>query len=86
MKTINYKGTGIEISAVRFVYGAEGTMQDGILVHDTTDEFRNGDALYGNGWNINMVNDADDVDSLLASGDGTTYWHQNDDGTYTIDA
>lgn len=86
MKTINYNGTDIEITAVRFIYGTETNLQDGILVHDTGDEFCNGDAIYGNGWTIDMVNDSDDVDSLLTSGDGSTYWHKNDDGTYTVDA
>lgn len=86
MKTISYNGTDIEITAVRFTYGTETTAQEGILVHDTSDEFSNGDAIYGNGWNIGMINDSDDVESLLTSGDGSTYWHQNDDGTYTVEA
>ena len=86
MKSINYKGTDIEVTAVRFTFGSETTVQDGIMVHDTADEFSDGDAIYGNGWNIGMVNDSDDVESLLTSGDGSTYWHQNDNGTYTVEA
>ena len=85
MKTINYKGRDIEISAIRFTYGTESTVQEGILVHDTTDEFCNGDAIYGNGWTIGMVEDESDLETLFTSGDGSTYIHRNENGTYNVE-
>lgn len=86
MKSFTYKGTEIEVAAIRFVYGSEETVQDGILVHDSSDEFHDGDAIYGNGWTIDMVSDEDDVETLLSSGDGTTYFHRGDNGIYHIEA
>lgn len=86
MKSINYNGTVIEITPIRFTFGSETTVQEGILVHDTSDEYCNGDAIYGNGWTVDMINDADDVETMFTSGDGSTYWHKNEDGTYTIEA
>lgn len=86
MKTINYNGRDIEITAIRFTYADETTVQDGVLLHDTTDEFSDGDTIYGNGWTLDMINDASDIESLLTSTDGTTYFTRNDDGAYHIDA
>lgn len=86
MKTINCNGRNVEITAIRFTYADETTIQDGVLLHDTTDEFSDGDTIYGNGWTIDMVNDDADVENLLTSTDGTTYFTRNDDGSYHIDA
>ena len=86
MKTINYNGRNVEITAIRFTYADETTIQDGVLLHDTTDEFSDGDTIYGNGWTLDMINDASDIENLLTSTDGTTYFTRNDDGTYHIDA
>lgn len=85
MKVISHNGTDIEVSPVRFTFGDEATIQEGVLIHDMSDVFRDGDAIYGNGWTIAMINDADDIESLITSSDGSIYWHQNDDGTYTIE-
>lgn len=85
MKSINYNGRDIEVTAIRFTYTDETTIQDGVLLHDTTDEFADGDAIYGNGWTLDMINDADDIETMLTSGDGTTYFTRNDDGIYHID-
>lgn len=85
MKSIQYKGTEIEITAIRFIYGDDTTVQDGLLVHDTSDEFGDGDAIYGNSWTIGMVQDEADVESLLTSGDCSTCFSRNDDGTYTVE-
>ena len=86
MKIINYRGTKIELTAVRYIYGDEKTIQEGVFVHDTTDEFCDGDTIYGNGWTLGMINDEDDIESLLTSGDGSTYFAQNSDGTYHMRA
>ena len=86
MKTISYQGREIELSAITFFFGREITPHEGVFVHDTADEFGNGDAVYGNGWTLGAIEDESDLESLFASGDGTTYWHKNFDGTYTIDA
>ena len=85
MKSIQYKGTEIEITAIRFIHGDDTIVQDGLLVHDTSDEFGDGDAIYGNGWTIGIVQDEADVESLLTSGDCSTCFSRNDDGTYTVE-
>lgn len=86
MKTITYKGHEIELHAVRYYFQDEQNAQEGVLVHDTTDEFSDGDAIYGNGWTMDDLNDESDLDTLFTSGDGSTYIRRNDDGTYTMDA
>lgn len=86
MKAISYNGSNIELTAVRFTFRDETTIQDGVLLHDTNDINHDGDAIYGNGWTLDQIEDASDVESLITSGDGTTYWRRNDDGTYTMEA
>ena len=85
MKTINYDGRDIEITAIRFTFANETTVQEGVLIHDTTDKFSDGDTIYGNGWTIDQINDESDLDTLFSSGDASAYWHQNEDGTYNIE-
>lgn len=86
MKSMNYQGHEIELTAVSFRFADEANLQDGILVHDTTDEFGNGDAIFGNGWTLDSIQDESDLESLLTSGDGSTYITRNADGTYHMDA
>lgn len=86
MKTIIYKNREIELHAVRYYYRDEQNAQEGVLVHDTTDEFSDGDAIFGNGWTLDAVNDEADLESLLTSGDGSTYIRRKADGTYSMDA
>lgn len=86
MKTITYKGREIELHAVRYYFQDEQNAQEGVLVHDTTDEFSDGDAIYGNSWTLDDLNDESDLDTLFTSGNGSTYIRRNDDGTYTMDA
>lgn len=86
MKTMNYQGHEIELTAVSFRFAEETILQEGVLVHDTTDEFSDGDAIYGNGWTLDAIQDKSDLESLLTSGDGSTYITRNDDGTYSMDA
>lgn len=87
MKTIKWNGITVEICPVQFYYKDETTAQTGILVHFSDDEFGDGDTLYGNGWDIDMFGGPDDIDSLLeyGSGDGTTYFKKQSDGTYRIE-
>ena len=87
MKTMNYQGHEYELTKVFFTYLDESTVQEGILLHAVSDEFCDGDTLYGNGWTIEQVNDESDMENLLTSGnDGTTYFHKCFDGTYCMDA
>lgn len=84
MKTINYNGRNIELTAIKFVYDDETSVQEGVLLHDTTDEFSNGDTIYGCGWRLSMINDAYDVDCLIASNEGTSYATIDVNGVYHI--
>lgn len=86
MKSFTYQGHEIQLTTIRFTFGEEATAQDGILMHDANDAFSDGDAIFGNGWNLDMINDESDLESMLTSGDGTTYFSKNADGTYTINA
>lgn len=86
MKTMNYQGHEIELNAVFFRFGDEANLQEGILVHDTTDEFSDGDIIFGNGWTLDAILDESDLESLLTSGDGSTYITRNADGTYNMNA
>ena len=83
MKIINYKGREIEITPIRFTFADETTIQDGVLIHDTTDEFSNGDMIYG--VSSDAIQDADDL-SLLFEDAGCTVFTQNGDGTYHAEA
>lgn len=84
-KTITYRDEEHELTKVFFTWRDEQTVQEGILVHAASDEFHDGDTIYANGWSIDAVNDESDLESLLTSGDGTTYFHKNFDGTYHLD-
>lgn len=83
---ISYQGREIEITEIRFAFGDEATIQEGVLVHDSADEFGDGDAIYGNGWTLDMIHDAADLESLFTSGDGSTYFYQSANGTYRVEA
>lgn len=84
MKSISCNDRIIELYPVRFFYGSEQTAQEGVLVHDSEDKFHDGDAIYGNGWTLDIITDKDDVESLLTSDDGTTYFEKLDNGEYKI--
>ena len=84
-KSINYQGSEIELTEIRFTFRDEPTVQIGVMLHDTADKFHDSDTIYGNGWRLDMINDADDVDTLITSGDGTTYWTM-EGGLYHIEA
>lgn len=86
MKTMNYQGREIELTTVFFRFAEEANLQEGVYVHDTTDEFGDGDAIYGNGWTLGAIQDESDLESLLTSGDGSTYITRSADGTYTMNA
>jgi hypothetical protein len=86
MKNINYQGREIVVSAIQFRFMEEKNPQNGILIHDTADANRDGDAIYGNGWTIDQINDESDLDTLFADTCGTTYWHLGEDGIYVLDA
>lgn len=83
MKTINYKGHIVEVSAIRFTFADEDTIQDGVLIHDTTDEFSNGDIIYG--VSADTIQDADDLEQLFED-TGCTVITRNADGTYHAEA
>lgn len=83
MKTINYKGMDIEITAIRFTFADETTIQDGILIHDTNDEFSNGDVIYG--VSADLIQDTSDLAQLFED-TGCTVFTRNEDGTYHAEA
>ena len=87
-KVIPYLDREIELTSVFFHHYSDAgnlTLQEGILVHDSADEFHDGDAIYD--WKLEHVQYASDLDSLFENpSDGSTYFHRNHDGTYTIDA
>lgn len=85
MKTITFGDEEYELTKVFFTWRDEQTVQEGILLHAMSDKFHDGDAIYANGWSIDIVNDESDMESMLTSGDGTTYFHKNFDGTYHLD-
>lgn len=86
MKTISYMGQEYELSKVYFTWREETTVQEGVLLHAVSDEFHDGDTLFGNGWTLDQINDESDLESLLTSGsDGTAYFHKSFDGTYHMD-
>ena len=83
MKTINYEGREIEITPIRFTFADETTVQDGVLIHDTTDEFSDGDMIYG--ISADAIRDADDLSQLFED-TGCTVFTRNADGTYHAEA
>jgi len=86
MKTINYMGQEYELYKVYFTWRECTTVQEGILLHAVSDEFCDGDTLYGNEWTLDQINDESDLETLLNSGsDGTTHFHKAFDGTYHMD-
>ena len=84
MKKFKYHDREIEIERVNFYFRDEPTLQEGIMVHDSTDVNSDGNAIFGNGWTLDSIEDSGDLESLFTSGDGTTYWCRNADGSYTI--
>lgn len=83
MKTINFNGHGIEVSSIRFTFADEATSQEGILIHDTSDEFSNGDMIYG--VSADTIQSADDLKQLFED-TGCTVFTRNEDGTYHAEA
>jgi hypothetical protein len=84
-KTISYLGRDIELSTVFYNYRDDAQLHEGVFVHDTTDQFGDGDAVYVNDWTLNYINDSSDLESLFTSGDGVTCIEKNADGTYTVE-
>ena len=83
MKTINFNGNDIEVSASRFTFADETAIQDGVLIHDTTDEFSDGDIIYG--VSADTIQGADDLAQLFED-TGCTVFTRNADGTYHAEA
>ena len=86
MKRMEYEGQEVELVSVAFRYQDDPILQRGVLVRCTSDTFHDSDAIYGNGWTLENINGESDLASMLDDTCGTTYWHYNGDGTYTVDA
>ncbi len=83
MKTITYNGHEIQLTAIRFTFADETAVQDGILIHDTADEFSDGDIIYG--VPFDFIDDASDLAQLFGD-TGCTVFTQGADGIYHAEA
>lgn len=82
MKTINFKGHDIEVTPILFTFAYETTVQHGTLIHDKTDEFSDGDIIYG--VSADTIQDADDLSQLLED-TGCTVFTRNAGGIYHVE-
>ena len=72
MKSIIINNT--EYTEIEYVWGAEPEIQQGILVHDLKDEFRDGDMIIGNG--AELPETEEDAAILLENETGSTQFHE----------
>ena len=72
---------GVEFREIKYVYGNETDVQNGILIHDLNDIFHDGDTIIGN--NSALPETEEDAETILTDTAQTSYW-TFDDGIYRI--
>ena len=78
--TFNYNDGTIEVRPIRFRYN-DGPVQDGVLVHDEQDIYRNGDMIYG--WTYEEITCADDLANMLED-TPCRYFERQPNGIYQV--
>lgn len=81
-RVILIDGRSVTVTAVRARFGDEDAVQDAVLVHDETDTFRNGDAIYFTPFS--QVEDDDDLRCVFENWSGTVF-NLEPDGVYRVE-
>ena len=72
---------GAEFTEIKYVCGNETDVQNGILIHDLSDTYHDGDTIIGN--NVVLPETEEDAAAILADTAHTSHW-TFDDGIYRI--
>ncbi len=83
-KVFTINGNKVTFEEIRYVYGDETEIQDGLLVHEGNDEFNDGDCIIGN---MNTMPETDeDAADMLEYEHSSTYITLRDDGIWHVEA
>ena len=83
-KVFTVNGHNVTFEEIRYIYGEEAEIQDGLLIHDETDEFHDGDCIIGN---MNTMPETDeDAADMLEYEHSSTYITLRDDGIWHVEA
>ena len=83
-KVFKINGHQVTIEEIRYVYGEETEIQDGLLIHDETDEFHDGDCIIGN---LNTIPETDEeAADVLANEYASTAITMRPDGIWHVEA
>lgn len=82
-KVFTVNGHEVEVTSCLYLYKAD-PVQEGVLVHDMTDEYHDGDAIYGDGNVIENIKEASDLEDILNYGAPETRFEKLADGLYKI--
>lgn len=82
-KTFEIYKNPITVAAVKFIYGEDAYVYNGILVHDENDYDRDFDEIYDGP--IDRIKTADDLIKMLECEIGDMYFTPQPDGIYHID-
>lgn len=84
-KVFTVNGHNVAFEEIRYIYGEETVIQDGLLIHDeTTDEFRDGDCIIGN---LNTIPETDEeAADMLANEYASTAITMRPDGIWHVEA
>lgn len=81
-KTFTINGHDVTFTEIRFIYCDETTVQNGLLIHDETDEYHDGDCIIGN--MCEMPETADEAVDMLMYEHPTSYISLRSDGIWHI--
>ena len=82
-KFFTVNGHEVEVTSCLYLY-KDDPVQEGVLVHDMTDEYHDGDAIYGDGNVIENIKEASDLEDILNYGAPETSFEKLADGLYKI--
>ena len=83
-KVFKIDGREVTFEEIRFVYGDETEIQDGLLIHDETDEYGDGSGIIGD---MNTIPETDEeAADMLANEYASTAIKMRPDGIWHVEA
>lgn len=83
-KVFTVNGHNVTFEEIRYIYGEEAEIQDGLLIHDVSDEFHDGDCIIGN---LNTIPETDEeAADMLANEYASTAITMRPDGIWHVEA
>ena len=83
-KVFKINGNEVTFEEIKYIYGEETQIQDGLLIHDETDEFGDGDCIIGN---LNTIPETDEeAADMLANEYASTAITMRPDGIWHVEA